>query len=78
MVKDRTSTGFNLKAIGRRIRELRGSEITQAQLARFLRITQAQLSRIECGKRAPSADVLFRLRRKFKKSVDWILTGKEG
>jgi len=23
------------------------------------------------------ADVLFRLRRKFKKSVDWILTGKE-
>jgi len=77
MRKGKASTEFDTKAIGRRIRELRGFDVTQAQFARLLGITQAQLSRIEHGKRAPSAEILLRLRSKFNKSVDWILTGSE-
>lgn len=68
----------DLSAVGRRIRQLRGFYITQEELARYLGITQGQLSNIEHGTRAPSAEVLLRLRNKFNKSVDWILTGEEG
>jgi len=42
-----------------------------------LGITQGQLSKIERGKLAPSVTVLLRLQERFRKSVDWILTGKE-
>ena len=68
---------IDLSAVGRRIRELRGFYTTQEELARYLGITQGQLSNIEHGARAPSAEVLLRLRDNFKKSVDWNLTGKE-
>ena len=64
----------DLVAIGRRIRELRAGE-RQDDFAPELGITQGQLSKIERGVLAPSVDVLLRLRERFRKSVDWILSG---
>ena len=65
----------DLRAIGARIRELRGAML-QEELAEFLGISQGQLSRIERGKLGPSAEVLLRLLEKFGTSSDWILTGR--
>jgi transcriptional regulator with XRE-family HTH domain len=59
----------------RRIRELRAAE-RQDDFAPELGITQGQLSKIERGVLAPSVDVLLRLRERFRKSVDWILSGE--
>ena len=66
----------DLKAIGRRIKELRGSE-RQDDFAPFLGITQGQLSKIERGMQAPTVEVLLRLGERYRKSVDWILKGEE-
>lgn len=76
MSDKRAVDGRDLKAIGRRIRELRGFDTTQEELASSLDITQGLLSRIEHGNRAPSAAVVRRLQKKYGKRVDWILTGK--
>jgi transcriptional regulator with XRE-family HTH domain len=65
----------DLRAIGARIRELRGTML-QEDLAGFLGISQGQLSRIERGKLGPTAEVLLRLVEMFGTSSDWILRGK--
>ena len=67
----------DLRAIGGRIRELRGTML-QEELAEFLGVSQGQLSRIEHGKLGPTAEVLLRLVEKFGASSDWILTGHGG
>ena len=64
------------KAIGRRIKELRAAE-RQDDFAPLLGITQGHLSKIERGMQAPTVEVLLRLRERYGKSLDWILTGKE-
>ncbi len=64
------------KAVGRRVRELRGFEINQALFARQLNVSQGQLSRYEKGKSEISAEVLLRLARKCGKTIEWLLTGK--
>jgi transcriptional regulator with XRE-family HTH domain len=65
----------DLMSIGLRIRELRGKE-RQDDFAPFLGIAQSQLSRIESGMLPPTVEVLLRLRERYRKSVDWILTGE--
>ena len=64
------------KAVGRRVRELRGYDTNQAQFAIDLGISQGQLSRYEQGISEISAEVLLRLSRKSGKSVEWMLTGR--
>jgi len=68
-----------LAAIGQRIRELRLADGTgasrQMEFAKAIGITQGQLSKIEAGQAAASLDVLLRLRERYGRSVDWILTG---
>ena len=71
----RSQSGIDLRAIGRRIRQLRGGA-TQEEFARALRISQAQLSKYELGQSAPPLGVLAKLAERLDKSVDWILTGK--
>jgi transcriptional regulator with XRE-family HTH domain len=63
-------------AVGRRIRELRGFDITQVELADRLGVRQGYLSLIERGKREIGAEVLLAISQEFGKSVDWLLTGK--
>ena len=67
----------DLKAIGRRIREVRGFDLRQAEFARMLGIGQAQLSKYELGQSAPTIQILLKLKAHSGRSVDWILTGEE-
>ena len=65
------------KAVGRRVRKLRGFETTQEEFARQLSISQSQLSRYEKGKSEMGSEALIRITQRFKKSIDWLLTGRE-
>jgi transcriptional regulator with XRE-family HTH domain len=77
MLKSRKKGQIDLAAIGRRIRELRGFDMTQAQFARRIRVAQSHLSALERGAKEPGAAVLLAISQEFEKSVDWLLTGKE-
>jgi transcriptional regulator with XRE-family HTH domain len=65
------------KAVGRRLRELRGYDTNQEKFARELRISQGQLSRYEKGKSDISAETLLRISQQCGRSMEWILTGRE-
>jgi len=75
--KSREKARLDLRAIGRRIRELRGFDMTQDEFARRVGITQSHLSALERGDNEPGASVLVAISREFGKSVDWLLTGEE-
>lgn len=69
---------INWKAVGRRIRELRGFDTSQAEMASAIGVAQSYLSAIERGKKEPGAAVLYRIAKRYGKSVEWLLTGVEG
>ena len=71
----RKVSGSDTIGIGRRIRQVRGFDLTQEAFAEQLGISQSQLSKYERGLISPPADVLLRIKEKFKVSVDWLLTG---
>lgn len=73
----RLKAELDLRAIGRRLRQLRGFEMTQAEFAQRIGVTQSYLSALERGKKEPGAAVLLAIRREFQKSVDWLLLGDE-
>jgi transcriptional regulator with XRE-family HTH domain len=73
--KSREKARLDLRAVGRRIRELRGFDMTQDEFARRIGITQSHLSALERGDNEPGASVLLAISREFGKSVDWLLTG---
>ena len=75
---DSKKASVDWRAVGRRLRELRGFEANQATLARELGVSQAQLSRYEKGKSEMGAEVVLRISRKFGKSMEWVLTGEDG
>lgn len=58
--------------IAERIRTLRGSR-TQREIADVLNITQAYLSEIERGKKAPSNDLLIDIAKKLNTTVSYLL-----
>lgn len=74
--KSKKLASADLKAIGRRIREVRGFDLTQAEFGRLMGIGQKQLSKYEIGLSAPTVDLLLRLKEHSGKSIDWILTGE--
>jgi DNA-binding XRE family transcriptional regulator len=65
------------KAVGRRIRELRGFDVTQADLAHRLGVSQGYLSTVEHGQGEIGAEVLLTISQEFDKSLEWLLTGEE-
>ncbi len=67
----------NWTAVGRRIRELRGFDMTQAEFANRTGITQAYLSNLERGKGEIGAAILLRIAREFDKTIEWLLTGED-
>jgi transcriptional regulator with XRE-family HTH domain len=77
-LKRNISSRPDLKAIGRRIREIRGFDLTQAAFGKVLGIGQGQLSKLELGESAPTLELLLRLRAFSARSIDWIVTGEEG
>jgi transcriptional regulator with XRE-family HTH domain len=66
------------KAVGRRIRELRGFDTKQAEMADAVGVSQSHLSAIERGKKEPGAAVLYRIAKLYGKTMEWLLTGSEG
>jgi transcriptional regulator with XRE-family HTH domain len=67
----------DLKAIGRRIREIRGFDLTQSEFGRILGIGQTQLSKYEMGQSAPTLEMLLKLKAYSGRSIDWIATGED-
>ncbi|MGB0122445.1 MAG: helix-turn-helix transcriptional regulator [Silvibacterium sp.] len=63
------------KVVGRRVRELRGFDTNQAELADAIGVAQSHISAIERGQKEPSATILLKIARRYGKTVDWLLTG---
>ena len=66
---------MNPVAIGKRIRELRGTE-SQQSLANKLRISKSALAMYERGKRIPRDEVKVRISRHFNVSLESIFLAK--
>lgn len=64
------------KAVGRRIRELRGFDVTQEEFAKRIGISQSYLSTLEHGYVEAGAEILLAIGREFGKSIEWLLTGE--
>ena len=71
-----TRVPVDWKDVGRRIRELRGLYMTQAELAHRLGVSQGYLSTVEHGQSEIGAEVLLTISREFDKSMEWLLTGE--
>jgi predicted transcriptional regulator len=67
----------DLKAVGRRLRQLRGFDTSQEEFANRLQISQSQLSKYERGVAAPPAEVLMRIKDRLRVSIDWLLSGDD-
>ena len=63
--------------VGRRIRELRGFYMNQEEFARRIGVSQGHLSYIERGEKEIGAEILLRISREFRKSMEWLLTGED-
>jgi transcriptional regulator with XRE-family HTH domain len=68
---------INWKSVGRRIRELRGFGMTQADFAQRIGVSQGYLSMIEHGQGEIGPEVLLALSQEIGKSIEWLLTGEE-
>ncbi len=77
MVKQKPHTTPDLKAIGRRLREIRGFDMSQSEFGKILGVGQRQLSKYEAGHSAPTLEVLLRLRAYAGKTIDWLITGED-
>lgn len=64
------------KLVGRRIRGLRGFDMTQEEFARRIGVSQNYLSTMEHGKVEIGAVILLRISQEFGKSLEWLLTGE--
>ena len=62
--------------VGRRIREIRGFDMTQDEFAERIGISQNHLSTMERGKVEIGAEILLRISREFRRSLEWLLTGE--
>jgi HTH-type transcriptional regulator/antitoxin PezA len=64
-------------AVGRRIRELRGLDLTQEEFADRIGVSQNYLSTMEHGKVHVGAEILLNISREFGRSIEWLLTGED-
>jgi transcriptional regulator with XRE-family HTH domain len=54
---------------------MRGFDITQAEFAERIGVSQNSLSTMERGKLEHGAEILLRISREFGNSIEWLLTG---
>jgi len=73
----RKSGSIDWSAVGRRVRELRGFDLTQADFARRIGVSQSYLSAIELGRNEAGAEVLLAISREFGRPLEWLLTGED-
>ena len=69
------TVSIDWKMVGRRVRELRGFDMTQEEFARRVGISQSYLSTVEHGHVEAGAEVLLAISRESGKSIEWLLTG---
>jgi transcriptional regulator with XRE-family HTH domain len=67
---------INWKAVGRRIRELRGFDMSQEEFAQKIGVSQGHFSYIERDEKEIGAEILLRIHQEFGKSIEWLLTGE--
>jgi transcriptional regulator with XRE-family HTH domain len=75
-MSNRNKPRIDRKALGRRIRDLRGN-LRQQEFSRQLGLSQGQLSKIERGQIAPALETVFALAIRFQKTTDWIVRGED-
>jgi len=68
---------LDLKNMGRRIRQIRGFDLSQAQFGDMLGIRQNMLSNYENGRTVAPLEILVKLKAHSGKSIDWIVFGEE-
>jgi transcriptional regulator with XRE-family HTH domain len=71
-----TRVAIDWKGVGRRIRELRGFDMTQQEFAERIGVSQNYLSAMEHGRFVIGAEIVLRISREFSKSMEWLLTGE--
>jgi len=76
-VKKKVQLRPDLGSIGRRIRQIRGFDLSQAEFGKILGVSQRQLSKYESGESAPTLEVLLRLSAYSGKSIDSLIKGGE-
>jgi len=64
------------KAVGRRIRQLRGFDVNQRDFASRIGVSQPYLSSMERGDGEIGAEILLRISQEFGKSIEWLLAGR--
>jgi len=72
----RRQRAINWRAVGQRLRELRG-DMTQAQFAKRVGVSQGYLSHLERGEKEIGPEILLRISQLCDRSMEWILTGSE-
>ena len=65
------------EAVGQRLKGLRGPDMTQAEFAHRIGVSQGYLSHAERGEKEIGPEVLLRISRECGKSIDWLLTARE-
>jgi transcriptional regulator with XRE-family HTH domain len=65
------------ESVGRRIRQLRGFDMTQEELAARIGVSQGHLSYMERGEKEIGAEILLRISRQFGKPLEWLLVGND-
>ena len=75
--KRRLEVTIDWKAVGRRIRQLRGFDSNQRDFASRIGVSQPYLSAMERGEGEIGAEILLRISREFGKSIEWLLTGQD-
>jgi transcriptional regulator with XRE-family HTH domain len=74
--KLRAKAIIDWKVVGRRIRELRGFDMTQDDFAKRVGVSQNYLSMMENGKVQIGAEILLNISLQFGKTLEWLLTGE--
>lgn len=75
--KQRPKAVIDWRAVGRRIRGLRGFDVKQRDFASRIGVSQPYLSSMERGEGEIGAAILLRISQEFGKSIEWLLTGKD-
>lgn len=70
-------TKMDKRALGRRLRELRGIDRTQDEVADAVGISRAILSKYENGQTIPGGDIVVKLAGFYGVSTDYIFLGSD-
>ncbi len=74
--KQSAQSSIDWNAVGRRLRALRGFDMTQHEFAKRIGVSQGYYSLAERGQREIGPEILLRISHEVGKSIEWLLTGK--